>query len=164
MLTLSADDRLDKVLPFLEKAGWISAPDDDLRRYVAAILAAAGDRIKAAGDILDYRDFFTADEELEFDEKAFDKRLRKPQEATVLLDQFRSRLAETPLFEADPLEQMMRTFVDEQDIKLGQIIHAVRVAVTGKAVGFGLFEILEILGRERVLERIDRALSLIEGD
>jgi len=43
------------------------------------------------------------------------------------------------------------------------IVHAVRVAVTGKAVGFGLFDTLAILGRERCLARIDRALALAVG-
>jgi len=42
---------------------------------------------------------------------------------------------------------------------LGAIVHALRVAVSGKAVGFGLFDILAILGRERVVVRIDRALA-----
>ena len=41
------------------------------------IAAAAGDRIKTAGDILDYDEFFCDDEQLVYDEKAFDKRLRK---------------------------------------------------------------------------------------
>ena len=55
----------------------------------------------------------------------------------------------------------MRVFVEEREIGLGRIIHAVRVAVTGKGVGFGMFEILEILGRERCLARIDRARALL---
>ena len=50
-------------------------------------------------------------------------------------------------------------FVEAQGIKLGEIIHAVRVAATGKAVGFGMFETLAILGRDRTLARIDRALA-----
>ena len=50
--------------------------------------------------------------------------------------------------------------MDAKGIKIGQIVHALRVAVTGKAVGFGLFETLAILGRERCLARIDRALTL----
>ena len=53
----------------------------------------------------------------------------------------------------------MQEFVQSEGIKIGQVIHAVRVAVTGKAVGFGLFETLAILGRECCLERIDRALA-----
>ena len=50
-----------------------------------------------------------------------------------------------------------------EGIKIGQIIHAVRVAVTGKGVGFGLFEALEILGRAACLARIDRALAAAEA-
>jgi glutamyl-tRNA synthetase len=161
MLALDPGSRLDLVMPFLEKAGWFSDADDATRRYVGAIVEAAGDRIKVAGDILDYRDFFVEAGELEYDEKAFEKRLRKPGDAAGLLAAFRERLVALDPFDAVSTEEAMRSFIEEQGVKLGQIIHAVRVAVTGKSVGFGLFEILEILGRERVLARVDRALGLL---
>jgi glutamyl-tRNA synthetase len=45
---------------------------------------------------------------------------------------------------------------------VGQLIHALRVAVTGKPVGFGMFETLAILGRDRVLRRLDRVLARLE--
>ncbi|MEZ5313871.1 MAG: hypothetical protein R2862_09605 [Thermoanaerobaculia bacterium] len=54
---------------------------------------------------------------------------------------------------------MAQEFVAARGLGLGAIVHAVRVAVTGKAVGFGLFDILSILGRERVTARIDAALA-----
>ena len=47
-------------------------------------------------------------------------------------------------------------------IKIGDIIHALRVAVTGKGVGLGMFEALEILGKERCLTRIDRCLERVQ--
>ena len=53
----------------------------------------------------------------------------------------------------------MQDFVKEQGIELGDIIHALRVAVTGKGVGFGLYETLAILGKPRCLARIDRAVA-----
>ena len=53
----------------------------------------------------------------------------------------------------------MHEFVAAEGIKIGEIIHAVRVAVTGKSVGLGLFDTLAILGRESALRRIDRALA-----
>ena len=62
-------------------------------------------------------------------------------------------------FDAASLETLLCEYVEERGVKLGQVIHALRVAVTGKPVGFGMFEILEILGRERCLARIDRALG-----
>ena len=54
---------------------------------------------------------------------------------------------------------MLKAFIEERGVKIGQLIHALRVAVTGKAVGFGMFETLTLIGRERCLARIDRALS-----
>jgi len=53
-------------------------------------------------------------------------------------------------------------FIELYDIKIGDIIHALRVAVTGKGVGLGMFEALEILGKERCLTRIDRCLERVE--
>ena len=160
MRQLPAARQVELCLPFLERAGLVpAAPDGATRAAVTAIVEAAGDRIKVAGDILDYADFFIADEALPYDDKAFDKRLRKPAEAAELLAGFRDRLAAAERFDAAALEALLRDFVDERDVKIGQVIHALRVAVTGKAVGFGMFETLEILGRERCLARIDRALA-----
>ena len=161
MLELPADEKLELVMPFLIKAGWLTDPSADDRAYVAAIVEAAGDRIKAAGDILDYSDFFTRDDGLPYDEEAFDKRLRKPEEAAALLSGYRDTLAGLATWDAATTETAMRHLIEQRGIKLGQIIHAVRVAVTGKGVGFGMFETLEVLGRERVLARIDRTLAVL---
>lgn len=161
MQEVPVDLKLEMALPFLEKAGLVPTPlVDDLDAYVTAILEAAGDRIKVAGDILDYSDFFAPPDELDYDERALEKRLIKPPEALALLSGFRRKLADVDRFDASSLEQLLRLYVEEQDIKIGQVIHALRVAATGKSVGFGMFEILEILGRDRSLTRIDRALAL----
>ena len=53
----------------------------------------------------------------------------------------------------------MREFVEDREIKFGEIIHPVRVSTTGKPVGFGLFETLAILGQERCIRRINLALD-----
>ena len=110
---------------------------------------------------LDFDDFFTADDALSYDEKAFEKRLRKPENAADLLAGFRERLAAAESFDAATLEDLLKAYVEERGIKIGQVIHALRVAVTGKAVGFGMFETLALVGRERCLARMDRALSLL---
>jgi glutamyl-tRNA synthetase len=112
--------------------------------------------------VLDYRDFFTPDDQLPYDAAAFEKRLRKPPEAAGLLTKFRARLADAAAFDAAALEALLNDFVQAEGIQVGQIIHALRVAVTGKAVGFGLFETLAILGKEHSLARIDRALARLK--
>ncbi len=161
MQQLPIKQKVAKVLPFLQQAGLVADPPScDTAPQLTQILAAAGDRIKVAGDILDYTDFYVVDKQLTYDEKAVEKRLRKPADARPLLVEFRAQLATVESFEPEQLEKCLKDFVAAKEIKIGQIIHALRVAVTGKAVGFGVFETLAILGRERCLARIDRALTL----
>jgi glutamyl-tRNA synthetase len=145
--------------PFLEKAGLVhSPPAADEIQTAEKVILAAGDRIKVAGDILAFADFFQDDDQLPYDEAAFAKHLRQGG-ASGLLAKFRDRLSAVEPFDATTLEALMKEFVAAEQIKIGQVIHAVRVAVTGKAVGLGLFDTLAILGRERCLRRIERALA-----
>ena len=160
MQELSPRARLEIVVPFLEAAGLVASPPTAAEeRLTEKILQAAGDRVKAAGDILDYAEFFIADDQLGYDDKAFDKRLVKAPEALGLLGELRKRLARLDDFSTEGVETVVREFVEEKGIKLGQVVHGLRVAASGKAVGFGVFEVLSILGRERFLDRLDRALS-----
>jgi glutamyl-tRNA synthetase len=159
MMALPVERRVELVLPFLERAGRVRKPvDDEVRARVTAIVQSAGDRIKVAGDILDYGEFFVATADLDYDRKAFDKQLRRPG-AAELLAELRGRLEVAPDFRAAALESELGAFVGERGIKPADVVHALRVAVTGKAIGFGLFETLEILGREACLERIGRAIA-----
>ena len=153
MQQLPAAQKVNLALPYLQKAGLTAARDK-----VAQVVEAAGDRIKVAGDILDYAFFFLPDDRLPYEEKDFEKRIRKPPEARGLLAKFAGVLASVQPFNAAHLEQALQDFVQAEGVQLGQIIHALRVAVTGKAIGFGLYETLALLGRERCLARIDRAL------
>jgi glutamyl-tRNA synthetase len=151
LLALPVEKRVELCLPFLEKAGLVADP-----AKVAAIITAAGDRIKVAGDILDYADFFCTDDKLSRDKAAFQKELGKSG-AVDCLAKFRGSLASTA-FEPAALEKCLQDFVAAEGIKVGQIIHILRLAVTGKTVGFGFYETMAILGRESVLARIDLAL------
>jgi glutamyl-tRNA synthetase len=157
MQQLPVEKKTEMATPYLEKAKLI-APGTEAAK-VRAIVTAAGDRIKVAGDILEYRDFFEPDDRIGYDEKAFEKRVKKPPEAKGLLAKFRERLAVATSFDPASLEKLLQDFVAAEKIEPGQIIHAVRVAVTGKGVGFGLFETLAILGKDHCLSRIDRALA-----
>lgn len=160
MQRLPVEEKVEMASPFLRKASLISDEEsNETRSHVRQVVEAAGDRIKVAGDILDYRELFIPDEELTYNGKDFEKRIRKPPEAAEMLQKFRERLATVEPFEVDALDKLMHDFVEAESIKIGQIVHAVRVAVTGKSIGFGLFETLAILGRESCLARIDRALA-----
>ncbi len=160
MQALPVEPKTARVLPYLQQRGLLAQPATahQLAR-LRQVVQAANERIKVAGDILDYLDFFLADDQVPYDESAFEKRLRKPPEAAGLLRKFRACLATTESFAAPALEGLLNQFVQTEGIQIGQIIHAVRVAITGKAVGFGLFDALAILGKEQSLARIDRTLQ-----
>jgi glutamyl-tRNA synthetase len=146
-------------LPFVQKAGLVSDPAPcEVGPKLTRIVEASGDRLKTAGDILNYADFFfVPDDQLTYDEKDFQKRVA-PLQAKELLTKFRSVLASADPFEVGPLEDGLKKFVEEHGIKIGDIVHALRVAVTGKSVGPGVYDCLAILGRESCLRRIDAAL------
>jgi glutamyl-tRNA synthetase len=148
------------VLPYLQRAGYVTSPPPcSISEKLTAIVTAAGDRIKVAGDILDYRTFFTADSELTYDESAFDKRIRKQAQSAGLLAKFSERLRTLDRFDAATLEKSLHDFVQAEGIEIGQVIHPLRVAATGQSVGFGLFETMAILGRESCITRIQQALA-----
>ncbi len=159
MLDVPLDKKVELVLPYLEKAGMLTAGNEAVKAKVRKIVEAAGDRIKVAGDIVDYGDFFAPDDELTYDEAAFEKRIRNPEDAAGLLKKFREALAGAETFDAEGLDRLLHSFVEAQGINVGQIIHAIRVAATGKSVGFGVFDTLAILGKESCLARFDRALE-----
>ncbi|MBI2826267.1 MAG: glutamate--tRNA ligase [Planctomycetia bacterium] len=160
MQELPLEEKVERTLPFLERARVVASPSGDkVRRRLRQVIEAAGDRIKVAGDILDYADFFLPDDSVRYDEAAFDKQLRREAKATERLQRFRDRLAAAETFDPAELERLLQEFVTAEGIAVGNIIHALRVAVTGKSVGFGLFDALAILGRNASVARIDRAIG-----
>ncbi|WP_156256277.1 glutamate--tRNA ligase [Sandarakinorhabdus oryzae] len=76
-----------------------------------------------------------------------------------LLDRARARFAAQDDWTAAALEQVARALAESEGAKLGQIAQPLRAAVTGSAQSPGLFEVLEVLGRDEVLGRIDDALA-----
>jgi glutamyl-tRNA synthetase len=96
---------------------------------------------------------------LVYDEKAFQKRLIDASQAGHLLSEFLKILQVIDDFAAANLKAALEEFCQRFEIKIGDIIHALRVAATGRAVGFGVFETLEVLGRDESLARIRRCLQ-----
>ncbi|MBC8353784.1 MAG: glutamate--tRNA ligase [Planctomycetes bacterium] len=159
MQHLPIKQKVALVVPFLQKTGLVASPPPcDTAPHLIKIVEAAGDRIKTAGDILEFDEFFVNDDALPFEEKAFKKRVCKDG-AAELLREFRDILASAEPFDRETCEAALRSFIESKEIKIGEIIHALRVAVTGKGVGVGMFEALEILGKDSCLVRIDRCLA-----
>jgi glutamyl-tRNA synthetase len=150
-------EKVEKTFPYLVRAGL--AFDSAARTTVAKIVEAAGPRIKVFGDILDYADFFLPDDELPYDEKALDKHLRNAP-GSGWIGELRQIVATAEPFDVPTLKAKVEEFIQAKQAKPIPVTQTLRVAVTGKEIGFGIYETLAILGRERCLKRIDRAVAI----
>ncbi len=97
-----------------------------------------------------------------YDAKAFDKRIQNDPDGVALLKGAVPALSELEDWKAENIEKCLKDYVASKDAKIKNIIHALRIATTGKPVGFGMFETLQILGKSSTLARIDRALAKIQ--
>jgi len=75
------------------------------------------------------------------------------------MEGLRDKLSEIDKFEKEVIEEKFRKAAEDLGVKLGILVHPVRVALTGRKKGPGLFEIMEFLGKEKVLERLDKLIK-----
>jgi glutamyl-tRNA synthetase len=104
------------------------------------------------------------DDALSYDASVFDKRLRNAPGAVERLARFAEGLSGASEWDAHTLERLLKEFVAAEEIKIGSIIHAVRVALTGTGVGFGLYDAMAILGKESCLARMERAMDEVRRE
>jgi len=149
---MKIDELLAQAGPFLEKAGLKKNGGPDLKKAVAL----EKEKFKLLSDIPKLVDFFY--KPVEFDPKAFDKVLKAPGAKQVLLD-LADVLKDFAPFEDKPLEARIRQFVVDKGLKNGQVFHPIRVAATGRTEGPTLFLMLEVMGRETVVQRLKDAAA-----
>jgi glutamyl-tRNA synthetase len=77
------------------------------------------------------------------------------------LEMLIARIESSPELNEKGLEEIFQAIVSSQGIKLGTLAQAVRVALTGKAVSPGIYEVMKILGKDEALKRLSRALLRI---
>jgi nondiscriminating glutamyl-tRNA synthetase len=159
LLREDPDRLVDLVAEYLHRQGLLDDPTDpDRRAYVRRVVEVLGERIKEGADVLRYGDFFFLDQP-NYDPPAVDAHLRTAEAARVL------HLAAAALegvrpFRADRVEAALRAMAEEHGLSMRQVVHPLRVALTGKTVGPGLFELMEVLGPDRVRDRLREARKL----
>jgi glutamyl-tRNA synthetase len=126
--------------------------------YVEAALRTCIGKIKTFTELATYAGFYFV-EEYPFDETASAKHFTP--ENRPVMEAIRSRYAEVEPFDAASLEAALKGLAAERGTKVGALVHPTRLAVTGNTAGPSLYHLLEVLGREKVLSRLDRALATI---
>ncbi len=160
IMRLAPDELAFRLKASFEHAGlWSDAYLGDRHAWFFAVLELLKPRAKRLDDFVLQGRFFFSDA-LEYDSAAADKHLRVPgmEDHLVALD---AALNALESFDPASTEAALRAVADARGEKAAALIHAVRVAVTGRSVSPGLFEVLALLGRSRVHTRLVSATRLL---
>ena len=157
LLRLPNDAIARQVEPFLREQGlWTEDLATGRRDWFYALLALYKPRVKKLDQFGSEARPLLIDA-VEFDEAAVKKHLAKPELRAPFAELISAFRSQEP-FAAAPLEQRLREIADRHQLKAAALIHATRVAVTGRAASPGLFEVLELAGRDRVVTRLESAI------
>ncbi len=154
---MKVEDLAVSILPFVQKAGFVADPPsageiDYLRRITALIQ----ERLVLLKDAPDQLTYFYRDD-FEYDEKGARKYLAKDT-TPALLNAVIGTLRAAEPWSVETIEAAVREAGASLGMEGGQVIHPVRMAVTGRTFGPGLFELMEVIGKERCVARLQRAV------
>jgi glutamyl-tRNA synthetase len=156
IMASSPRDLVAPLKPFMDRAGVEIEPGD----YIDQVIETLQPRSKTLADMAAAALFYYQDD-IAYDEKAAKKFLKPTAlEPLRLLADKLDALAD---YTQAGLEDVFKSVMDETELKLGKIAQPVRVALTGRTASPGIFEIIAILGKDRVLPRLQKAISFIEA-
>jgi glutamyl-tRNA synthetase len=150
----AADQLVDPLIPFLASHGITDADRHQLGEAIETLQARSKTLVEMAAGAL----FYFA-RPIVYEEKAAAKFLKPA--ALEPLRQLTARLAELKTFDDDQIEGAFVQTMERTGLKLGKIAQPVRVALSGKSVSPGIFEIIRVLGRDETLKRMHQALAFI---
>jgi len=157
---LTLDQFYQHALPYLQAAGFVShEPSTAEQEVVMQVLKELQSRVKLVSEVVEMSRYFFTDD-FAYDEQAAAKVLGKG-EAKPVLEYLETALAGVNEFTHAELEPIFTEAVEKLGLKLGKVIQPLRVAVTGTNVSPGIYEVLQVVGKQRTLERIARALAWI---
>jgi glutamyl-tRNA synthetase len=152
MKTLPLERLVEDVKPFLEARGHHEFSDD----WIGKMVNTLRERARTLVELVDLASYYLADD-LTIDPKAAAKFL-KP-DSRPMLAELADRLSDVQPWEAASIQKAFERVMRDRNLALGKIAQPVRVAVTGGSASPGIFEVLEVLGRERSLVRLRRAAT-----
>ena len=162
LLALNADhiksadpkDLSIRLIPFLKAIGIEAKPDE----YLQAVIKTLNTRSKTLVDMAKSAGFYYVDT-VEYEEKAARKHLKAA--ALDPMELLLEKLSRLTVFDQKGLEETFLAVMETTGLKLGKIAQPVRVALTGTTVSPGIFEIIAVLGKDKVINRLRQAVDYI---
>lgn len=133
------------------------APEQYDQQWLGSIIKMQIERARSLKELVENLHYFLT-EDVHYVEKDVEKFLKKPGAAEIL-DRWIGLLENESDFSHDNLEPKLKAIVEQMQIGFGKIVQPCRVALTGSSASPGIFEVLEALGKERVLNRLKYALA-----
>jgi len=162
MTAYDSDGLTIQAIPFFIQAGLISHLEvEEKREYIRDVISVVKERVRTLGELAEASRYFFQ-EIVDYDEKGLEKYFIKQEGVGALLSKGRECLTTLDHFDVENVESAYRQLMDELKIKGGIIIHPTRLALTGRTVSPGLFEVMALLGKRKCLERLDKAIELIQ--
>ncbi|HUY05668.1 MAG TPA: glutamate--tRNA ligase [Acidimicrobiales bacterium] len=157
---LTTDEFVERAMPFVSRddVPW-NKDKFDLQRFIT-LAPLIQERITTLGEIPNYIKFLFADP-FDIDTAVFEKAMLKDSSSLEILRAARSAFSEAT-FDPESLKKILITIGEQFDRKLAKTQAPIRVATMGSPVGLPLFESLAILGRARVLARLDHSIMIAE--
>ena len=153
---LPLDRTAEAALPFFGAAGLLEPPLEDAElHHFKNIVDTVRDRVKTLVELADACTYFYKDD-YTYDPKGVEKHFRKEGSAQ-LLRRAADLLRHLEPFNVETVETAYRGLSKELDVSTGRLIHPTRLAVSGRTMGPGIFDIIGLLGRERTISRLEKA-------
>ncbi len=160
MMNTPSDRLVEMVMPFLVQDKVITGESKVDAAWLAKAVDTLKERAKTLVELARSLRYYIAGE-VEYDEKAKAKFLNE--KSLPYLTELRESLDGLSVFSHDELDKIFRSITGKHGIKLGALAQPVRVAATGGTESPGIFEVLEVMGKEKTLARLDKAIGTIEG-
>jgi glutamyl-tRNA synthetase len=149
-----------ELVPLLESAGLKDEVRAVSNEWLAQLVVLVKERAKTLTDMVMWVTPYFG-QTVAFDEESV-KKFLTPAIAPIL-GKLLARFEAFPTFSKQEWEESFKQLIEEEGMKMGQLAQPVRVALTGRAASPGLFEVMEVLGRERTLLRLRKGIERASG-
>ncbi|MCD6501320.1 glutamate--tRNA ligase, partial [bacterium] len=158
---MSVDELAERLKPLMAEWGWIDAEWGETgEEYVKSVVGLMQERLERLVQLRERAGYFFFEPET-YDRKGVKKGF-KGDDIVPRMTAARDALAECE-WSHDGIESAIRKTAETLGVGAGKLIHPVRLAVSGTSAGPGLFDMLLLIGRKRILARIDRAIEWLRG-